>query len=166
MSWIRKVYIPENAVKHHIVHPDASQAVDDGIEAEHSCKPSSEEPWNSLSIDPGGSIMMSNDPIYKSFGDFRVSVKPEHIFGANIVWTDYAVELEQTTADGEKIIRVGMDSFTCAVMPESIYINIGAWLASISALGQAAREEIAAAFEDIDSYHVYVPETESDEYEN
>jgi hypothetical protein len=166
MNWIRKVYIPEHPIKHHIVHPDVSEVVDSDIEGEHECSPTKEEQWDTLRIDPGGSIMMNNEPITKSFGGFRVSVKPEHIFGANIIWSDYAVELEGLTDQGEKVVRVGMDSFTCAVMPESIYVKIGGWLASISALGQAAREEIAAAFEDIENYHVYVPESEVDEFEN
>ena len=59
-----------------------------------------------------------------------------------------------------------MDSFTCAVMTESLYTKIGAWLASISALGQAARLELAEALKENVYYHVYVPEAiEVDEYD-
>lgn len=167
MKWIKKAYIPDNAIKYHIVHPDASSAIDESIKNEYNCAASSEELIDILKIDPGGSIMLNNPPINHSVDGLELSVKPEHIFGANIVWSSYAKKLEEETLAGEKLVRISLDSFTCAVIPEGLYVKIGAWLASISAIGQAARAELAAAMEGNVYYHVYVPDAiEVDEFDN
>ncbi len=157
MSWIRKNYIPDNPVKYHITHPDASISVDHNILKEHDCLLSNEEDVDTLIIDPGGSLIMSNEPITNVIDGLSVSVKPEHISGANIIWSSNAFELPQLTDSGEKVFVVSMDTFNCAAMPESTYVKIGAWLASLSAIGYSALVELSVALEGSENCEVNLP---------
>jgi hypothetical protein len=158
MDWIRKVYIPDNPIKYHITHPDASGLVDDNILKEHDCLPSYETDQDELRIDPGGSMLMNSEPIINTIDELKVSIKPEHIYGANIIWSINAYELSNSTDNDEKVFVVNMDVFNCCAMPESTYIKIGAWLASLSAIGYSSRAEIAASLDGVDNYKVILPE--------
>jgi hypothetical protein len=160
MSWKRLVYFP-GTIKNHVVTEDLIDLVVDDIFKNYGEKPIEVKDCEDLRLDPGGMLCMTTEPELKDFGGKVVSVKPEHIDGSTYRWTRNR-ELEGGLDSGEKVIKVYTSHFECVCVPESLHLDIGAWLMSISAVGQAARMEIFDALKDVPGIHIGIPEPKAE----
>ena len=160
MSWSELDY--NWAVKRHVVHDSVVEIAKRDVEAKHRCIPVGIQPVEDLHIDPGGMIFM--DSVIKEVtlpDGSMVSVRPELILSALMVWTHHRV-LDEALPNGEKVIKVYCGSFHVAVMPESIYNKIGAWLAVSKAEGHVARMELVEALSDVPNLLILPPPVEGE----
>jgi len=141
MKWIRLIYFPE-PIKTHIVHCDVLDVTKRDILSRHGKEPQEEIAEISLRVDPGGMIMMNNDPMDKDFDGANISVKPEHILNATHRWTRHRI-LNEKTSSGELVYKVYLSEFCVATVPEKIYFEVGAWLAGNEAEGHVSRAELS-----------------------
>jgi len=144
MSWKRLIYYPESSIKTHIVHSSVVDIVKRDVENRYQTTPVEEVDDESLRIDPGGMIMMNNKPNKITFNGSSIEVKPEHIIGATYRWGKHRI-LDEKLSSGEDIYKVYLSTFCCAVIPESLYFEIGSWLAQNQGEGHIARAEITEA---------------------
>jgi hypothetical protein len=78
--------------KRHYVHDSVVDIVCNDVELRHGLLPDKEEVLeDSLRIDPGGMINMNSKPMVKDFDGCEVSIKPEHILSAAVVWTTHRI---------------------------------------------------------------------------
>lgn len=160
MSWVHLMYFP-NPIKHHFVHESVVEIVERDVEERHGHLPEKKTPRDQLKVDPGGMICIRNEPKTHSFNGATVAVQPEHILGGAAVWTRHRF-LDETLPDGERVVKVYLSDLDVAVVPESMYHDIGAWLALSKAEGHIARAELAEALSGIPGLIVTPPPSEGD----
>lgn len=132
-------------VKTHYVYHSVLDITKRDIELRHRCLPIVEKDKPEFKLDPGGMIFMNNLPMKHTLPDGSIiSVKPELIVSALHVWSKHRV-LDERLPDGEKVIKVYCGPYFIMVMPESIYNEIGAWLALNKSVGYVANMELIEA---------------------
>lgn len=161
MSWFLFDY--NLVLKTHIVHDSVIEIAQRDVEQRHNHIPVSIEEQEDLHIDPGGMICLKNSLIETEIVDGSwVSVRPELILNALYVWNKSYRVLDEKLPDGENVIKVYYGSYHIAVMPESIYQKIGAWLTFKKSDGYVARLEIVEALAGAPNILVLPPPTEGD----
>jgi hypothetical protein len=139
-----------------MVHNSVLEIAERDIRHRHVEKAAQKEELDVLHIDPGGMIMVLNEPKEKVFQGSRVAVKPEHILNASLVWNRHRI-LDEALPSGEKVIKVYLSRLEVAVVPESLYNEIGAWLALSKGEGYVARMEIVEAMSDVPNVIIIPP---------
>lgn len=159
MSWKRLVYMPD-PIKTHFVHESIVDDVVADILNNHGYEPREISDADDFRLDPGGIMMMDSEPLTKSFEGAIVSIKPEHIWGATTLWSEYNRVVAED--DAGPSIRKVYGAYTCVCIPEKIYQAVGAWLVSLNAVGVAARQEVADRLSGSPHVHVAVPKAIGD----
>lgn len=160
MSWSKLDY--NWAVKNHLVHRDVLEITQRDVEAKHKCTPVFIEDIAELHLDPGGMIFMKSVPVRQTLSDGSVvSVRPELLLTSILRWKKYRT-LDEAMPTGEKVIKVYCGPYNVAVMPESIYNSIGAWLALNKSIGYIARMELVEALADVPNIVLTPPPMEGE----
>lgn len=146
MSWIKLIYYP-NDIKTHIVHDSTEEIVINDVHKKYGFRPTQRVEIEKLSIDPGGFICMTYEPLETKVKEGEmVSVRPEHIINSIHRWSKNRILDE---SNDEKIYKIYMSRTEVICITESIYNEVGYWMTINKAAGYIADAEITEALSKI-----------------
>jgi hypothetical protein len=142
-------------LRDHFIFNGFEEVVENEIAEKHKQKPALIVKKDLINLDPGGLICTNVLPIKSELA----TVKPEHILLMLDQWNKTRI-FSQT--DSQKIIKVYYGDRYAAVMPESIYLKIGSWLALNKANGYIATMDIVEKLGESGHHILFQPEMKGD----
>lgn len=156
--WVNLSY--DFDLKDHVVCQELVGMVRDSVLQKYAKVPSSEKKVDTFFFDPGGMILLRNQPTKTNWEQHNIEVRPELILNAIVYW-NYAKKTEDLAPNGEAIYRVYLP-FQVIILTASLYQRIGAWLMSQKTSGYLARMEIVEMLSGAEDLVIFPPPTEGE----